>query len=503
MTLPPPAEDAERRAVASDAEAFDGKILRSSGWIALSYGVRNILSIGATLVLARILVPHDFGVVALASTFVLILEHIQASGLAASIVYRRGDVERAAGTALVFATLSGLALCVVNFFLAPVVARVFHIPEAEHVMQALSALFVIRGLATGSGALLERDLDFRSRAKGELGAGITQFVVSIGFAVAGAGVWSLVAGQLAAAFVQSAAFWLLAPWHPSPRYASWTMLREMMRYGRFVSASGIVGLVNETLDNMFVARLLGARALGFYAITFRLADFPTGVVGYMVGRVMFPAYSLLQDDRDAVRRVFMQNLQRVALLVLPIAVTFAIAAKPIVLGLLGEKWLPIVEPMRILAAYTVVRGFAACAGALFQALGRPQLVLMWSMPHTFVVVPTLLVLVPRFGLNGAAISMVIAFAASGVPALTHTMRLLDIGFRQLRHDLLRPVACSAILAVGLLLLLPVADRLPPVAGLVLISVCGTLLYVAAAAVVARPTWRPMWVSLRGSRNQAA
>ena len=486
-----------------DVNELDSKILRSSGWVAVSYGGRSVLTMLATLVLARLLVPHDFGVVAFASTFVLILEHVQASGLAAAIVYRRDDVRRAAGTALVFATLTGVLLSVVNFFLAGPITRLFHVPDAKHVMQALSVLFIIRGIAAGSGAILERNLDFKGRAAGELGAGITQVTLSVSLAVAGAGVWSLVAGQIGAALVQSLAFWLLTPWRPNPRYASWSMLRQMMGYGRFVSASGILGLINETIDNMFVARLLGAQQLGYYAITFRLADFPTGVVGYVVGRVMFPAYSLVQEDMDAFRRAFVQNMQRVALLVLPIAVTLLVAAKPVILGLLGEKWLPTVGPMRILALYTVIRGFASCAGPVFAALGRPQLILFWSVPHTLVAVPALFLLIPRIGLNGAALAMVVAFAASGVPALAHAVRLLHLSRSTLARDLARPVACSGILAVGLAGLLPVVDGLPYVAGFLLVVVGGAALYVAAAAIVARATWTPMLLSLRGSRNEAA
>jgi O-antigen/teichoic acid export membrane protein len=492
-----------RQEALEQPHGLDSRILRSSAWVALSYGGRNVLTMLSTLLLARLLVPHDFGVVALASTFVLILEHVQSSGLAASIVYRRTDVERAAATALVFAAVAGAGLCVANFAAAPLVARLFHVPEAAHVMQAMSLLFVIRGLGTGAGAILERNLDFRTRAKGELAAGATQVTVSIALAVTGAGVWSLVVGQLAAAAVQSAAFWLLAPWRPHPRHASWGMLREMMRYGRFISAGSILGLINETIDNMFVARLLGARALGFYAMTFRLADFPTGVIGHVVGRVMFPAYSSVQEDLPAFRRAFVQNLQRVALLVLPIAVTLGIAARPLVLGLLGEKWLPTVAPMRILAVYTVVRGFASCAGPLFQALGRPQFVFFWSIPHTVVVVPALFLLVPPLGLKGAALSMVAAFTASGLPAFVHALRLLDLGPAHLGRHLARPVACSAILAAGLALLLPVVRAMPQIPGLIFVLASGALIYVAAAAIIARATWVPMWVGLRRSGNQVA
>jgi O-antigen/teichoic acid export membrane protein len=450
-------------------------------------------------VLARILTPQDFGVVALVSTFVLLLSHIQASGLGGSLVYRRTDVKEAAGTALVFSALTGICLFGVSFAAAPLIAHLFHLPQATSVMRVMGLIFILGGISTAPAAILEREFDFRSRAKAELLSGVAQVGVSVGLAFSGAGVWSLVVGLLAGSAVQSAVFWLLVRWRPSPALASWSVFRDMVRYGRYVSAGGILGLINGTIDNMFIARLLNARALGIYAITFRLADFPTGVIGYVVGRVMFPAYSAVQDDMAALRRAFVQNLQRVALMVLPVAVTLAVAARPIVLGLLGEKWLAAVTPLRVLAGYTVVRGFASCAGPLFQALGRPQLVPLWMIPHTVVVVPALVVLAPRYGLTGAAFAMLAGFSAAGIPAFIHAAKLLDLGVSYLARALAAAVACSAVLGAALILILVTVADMSDVFALFAVAITAALTYAVAAATIGRALWTPILLNLRGSK----
>ena len=214
-------------------------------------------------------------------------------------------------------------------------------------------------------------MNFRTRAMGELSAGFVQLGVSVGLAVAGFGVWALVVGQLTASVAQSAILWALAPWRPNPRDASFHVLRELLRYGRFVSLGNILGLINRTLDNFVVGRVLGASALGVYSLAYRLGDFPTAVVGYAVGRVMFPAYSRLQDDLAAFRNAFVQNMERVALLALPTSVVMFVYAEPIVSVLLGHKWLGAVTPLRILAVYTVLRSFVSPTGAVFQGAGGP------------------------------------------------------------------------------------------------------------------------------------
>ena len=481
----------------TDTKALDRKVIRGSLWLGLSWGGQNMLAVVSTLALARLLVPRDFGVVALATTFTILIGHIQASGVASAIVYRRDDHARAATTGFVFASIAGVFFFLVTLAVAPVIAHFFHMPQATNVIRGMGALFIIRGVSAAPGALLEKELDFRSRAKGELSSGFAQVSVAIGLALAGAGAWSLVGGQLAASAVQGLIFWWLVPWRPVISDVSWKLLREMMRYGRFVSAGQIVGLLNGTMDNMFVARLLGSAALGIYAITFRLADFPTAVIGYIVGRVMFPAYVQLQDDIAAFRAAFVQNLQRVTLFALPLTVGLFVGAQPIVLALLGPRWLPVVGPLRVLALYSLVRSFAAPCGAVYQAAGKPHLVPLWALPNAIAIVPLLLLLVPRYGVNGAAIAMVVSFSASGIPAIIVAMRLLRLRAAELGRALAMPALCSVVVGVVLLLMLRPAASLGAIPSLLAFVVVGLVAYVLSAFALARGIWLPVVLALRG------
>lgn len=475
---------------------LDSRILRGSAWVALGWGGRHALTMVSMLVLARLLEPRAFGVVAVAVTIVTVLAAFQESGMGAALIYRSEDVRRAAASALVFSSCAGLVLAAGLFLLGPSLARLLGLPEAADVIRAMSLLVLIRGVSVGPGAILERDLDFRSRAKGELAGAVTQVVLAVSLAFAGFGVWSLVAGHIAGAAVQSAVFWTVVPWRPPLRQASWRTVRDLARYGRFVAAGNLIVLANRTLDTFVVARVLGATALGFYTVGYRLADFPTAVVGYVVGRVMFPAYARLRDDEDAFRRAFVQNLQRVALLSLPIAVGLVVAAEPIVLALLGPRWLAVVDPLRILALYTIVRSFVSPCGAVFQGAGKPQLVPLWALPHALVFLPALLFLVPRFGLAGAALAMLAGFSASGIPALVVAMRLVRLHPVELARALAPSFLCAGLLGVACGALLPLAGSLSPPAGLALLVAAGGAVYLGATAVFARGTVAPMWTSLR-------
>lgn len=481
---------------AGSEQELDQRVVKASAWVALSFGGSSVLQVVSMLALVHLLDPKAFGLVALASTLLAVVEHVQSAGMGAALVYRRDSYEPAASSAFVFSGLSGLVLGGACAALAPVFAWAVHSPGVTDVLRALAALLALRGLAVVPAAILERELDFKGRAKAELSAGAVQVGVSIALALAGAGVWSLVGGQLAGAAVGLVVAWLLVRWRPDRRHVSLAAIRELGGYGRHVSAGNILGVVNSTVDNITVARVLGTTALGFYAIVFRIADYPTAVIGYVVSRVMFSAYSAVRGDRDAFRRAFALTLQRVALFALPTTVMLIVAAKPIVLGLLGQRWLPTVVPLQILAGYGVVRLFASVCGAVFQAAGKPQLVPLLALPHGIVVIPALVLLVPPFGLKGAATAMVVAFAASGLPAFVMGLRLLGIGGRELLRLLGPLLLCSGILAATLAALEPATGRLSPVPGLVLLLLGGTAVYVVAVAVLARRTVEPLLVVVR-------
>lgn len=480
----------------ADQRQTDRTILRGSMWVAVGYGGRQALTLITMLVLVRLLQPEAFGLMALAMTMLLILEAVHESGLASALVYLRSDIERAAGTALVVSTLSALVLYVGCYLVAPLLADIFRSPTLTGVLRVLSLVVIVRAFAIVPGAILERALNFRARSGIDLLSAIVQATVAIGLAIAGAGVWSLVGGTLSAAVAGAVALWWVIPWRPSPRRAQWGALRQLWRYSWFMSGANILVLVNNTIDNIIVGRMLGAGQLGFYTVTFRIATLPDDVIGYIVGRVMFPVYSRLTEGGSEFGRVYVQNLQRVALLSIPVSVGVIVAAEPIVLGLLGEKWSAVVTPLRILAVYALVRLTAAPSGEVFKGVGKPYLLAGFAALHLSLSTLCLLLLVPRYGLNGAALGMLLPMVVVGVAVFRVSTRILGLSYARIGRALVPSYICAGILGLALLALLPVADMLPPVLGLLMLVAAGACVYVGATALFARSVITPIWAGLR-------
>ena len=482
----------------ASGESLNSRIMRGSAWVAVSYGGRNLVSILTMLALVRLLEPRAFGLVALAWTVLVVCDQVQDAGTAAALVFRRDQVERAAATAAVFLWFSSLVLYGIAFAIAPLVADLFHSPELTNILRVMALLLVVKGIGSAPVTILERNIDFRLRAKCDIAGALAQAGVSLGLAFDGRGVWALVLGQLAGAAVQSAIAWVVVPWRPDPRRASFQLGREMVRYGRYVSATNVVNLANNTVDNVVVGRLLGPATLGFYAVAFRLADFPNTVIGHVVGRVMFPIYALLQNELERFRKAYVENLQRIAVFSLPVSVAVLVAADPIVRGLLGDRWEQATTPLRILAVYGLIKSFTAPSGEVFKGVGKPHVGLLLGLMQFAVTAPALILLVPRYGLKGAAFAMLGSVAVNGTARLAVSLRLLDATPGEVGRALARPVLCAALLGVTLALLLPAAHALGPTAGLAMLTSAGCVVYVVAMLAFARSVVGPMWGGLRGA-----
>lgn len=483
-----------------DHDDLDTKIVRGSAWAVLGYGGTQALSLITMLVLARLLVPEDFGVVALAFAVLAVAQIAQESGLGAALIVYSGDLRRAAASVLVFSPLVALALYVVCFLAAPVAASFFDEPRLTDVIRVLGIALVLRGLTIMPLSLLERDLRFGPITAGELAGGTAQAVIAIGAGLAGAGLWSLVLGQLAFAGVKVVFAWWYSPLRPSPFEAERTTLRELMRYGRHVGVANLINYGSANSEGIVVGRVLGATALGYYAVAGRLGSMPVNVVGNILGRGVFAALARVRGDAARFRQIWIENIQRLALFSVPAAIGIALVAEPLVLALLGETWRPAVVPLQLLALNSVVRTFSATAGEVFQAAFRPKLRVVFEAAYLVMIVPSLVLGARGFGLTGAAAAVVLVNVVFGVGLLTAMTRLMELRASELVHALVRPAAGWVLLMLSVLAVRPLVEGLSPARQLLVLVGVGTSVYCLSLALLARDLVATIWMSLRGART---
>lgn len=343
-------------------------------WSAASFLGARTLTFLSVVVLARLLAPADFGVVAAIALFIAMLDVISDVGMKATVVYEQEDgiTERVHTAFTVNLTVAAL-LCATAVLLAPVVAGFFRMEDHTDLFRLASLNLLLTGLGNVHDSLLMRDLKFRRRMIPELARGVAYGCTSIALAVAGFGAIALVAGLLAGTATWTTFQWLLTRFRPRISFDR-AIARSMVNYGSGAFSLSIIGAIAGIVPLSLIGRILGEHALGLYSVARRVPELALEGMVYNVSRVYFPALSRKRAlDEPAVGRATLSVLRYQALCVAPAAAMLAVLASPLVVVLFSEKWR---DAGPVLSAIAVLSGMACTffpLGDALKAIGKQWL----------------------------------------------------------------------------------------------------------------------------------
>jgi len=341
-------------------------------WIGVSTAVNNFFNFAIRYILARMLFPADFGLISMAYIAIDFLEMFREMGFSAALIYRKGDIRKAADTTFVLLLLIATLLFLTLFLSAPAVAGFFRTPELTAVLRVLSFNILISSLGQVPLSLLAKNLAFRERLLPDLVPTLSYGVVAIFCALMGLGVWSLVIARLVDSILTAVLAWVVVPWwRPRLRFDR-QEAKELFDYGKHILGSSVLIFAITKLDNIFVGRVLGDAQLGYYDFAYNQANLPATQISRIVGQVLFPAYSKMQDDIAALRSAFFKTLHYIGLLSIPVAIGMTVFAGPFIYTLYGDKWAPAIVPLQVLGIYGLLRSLAVNMGSVFRAGGKPQ-----------------------------------------------------------------------------------------------------------------------------------
>jgi O-antigen/teichoic acid export membrane protein len=381
--------------------------------------VTNAVRVAVIAVLGRTLTSTDFGIVAAAIAVNALLFGIRDIGVGTALIQRKTLTPAHVSTSFAFSTYLGLGMSVLLWLAAPLIADLYDIPSSTNVLRVLGLLFAIRGISTTSRMVTQRAMNFRSIAIIDASSFAIGSLASIVLAVAGAGAWALVAGYLAEEIVSSGLYLYSNPTSAALRIDG-SRLRELLGFGTKQTVGQVIGSLANNADNFIIGHQLGATTLGFYARAYDLIKFPSAVFGTIVGSVLLPAFSRLQDQRerlaDNFRRVTFVN----ALGLLPASAVLIILAPEMILLLMGPGWDDAVLPFRILAVSMLMRTSQRLAAIVATAAGAVgSIAVAYFIYFVFVVGGALFAV--QWGIGGVAVSTAIALfvcnAACSYPAI--------------------------------------------------------------------------------------
>jgi teichuronic acid exporter len=423
--------------------SIKSKIISGLGWTAGASFLGQLVTWGITIVVMRILSPADYGLLAMSSVFVAFLSMMAAAGLGPAIIQASAIDDGRMRQLLGLIITINIALFLLLYVAAPAISRFFGEPRLVDIVRVLSAQFVLSAFAVIPDALLGRALKFKPRALVELSSSIAGAAVTLALALAGQGVWSLVAGAMATSISRVIGFNLLVPQVGWPIF-SIRGVGPFLAFGGNVTASRVLWFFYSQADVFIVGRVLGKEALGFYSVAMHLASLPVQKVSGILNQVAFPAFSQIQNDKTQIAAHVAKSVRAMSFFAFPILWGISSVAPEFIGLLLGSKWHAAILPLQVLPAIMPLRMISNFLPSAVDAVGRPDISVK-NLVSASIIMPLAFVLGVQWGVQGLCIAWLVAFPVVFLGNLLRALPAVNLRLGDLLMTIAWPVFASTLM----------------------------------------------------------
>ena len=419
-----------------------GRMAKGAAWMVAFKATERTFSLISTVVLARLLLPADFGIVAMAMSIVATLEVLTSFSMDVAII-QRANVERAhLDTAWTFNIVFAALVAIMLIVLAQPTAVFYREPNLVPVMCALAVGWLAQGFENIGPVAFRRELDFHKEYWFMSGKKLATFLVTIPLAVWLHNYWALVIGAVAGKFMSVGISYFAHPFRP--RF-SVSGARDLLHYSRWLVINNILYFVNQRSSDIVIGRLAGAQALGVYNLSFEISNLPTSELAAPINRAVFPGYSKLHRETGSISASYLEVIGVIALFAIPAGAGVAAVADPFVNVVLGPKWLAAIPLIQILAFYGCAASLGTNTGIVFMALGRPNVMSLLAGAQIIVLVPALIYATRVAGLEGAAWAVLGTTLVMTPVNFAFLARALKVRARDLLRPLWRPAVAAGLM----------------------------------------------------------
>ena len=356
------------------SESLKHKTVKGVGWSFIDNLSSSGVSFLVGLVLARLLTPSEYGIMAILTIFIAVSSSIVDSGFSNALI-RKTDAKRVDyNTVFLFNLVVSGLLYVVLFFAAPAISVFFKEPLLVEVMRVIGWVLIINALAIIPRTLFVKDVNFKTQTKVSLIASISSGVVGIGMALAGMGVWSLVGQQLSRQLLNTLFLWVYSTWRPIWEF-SLQSFRELFGFGSKLLLSGLLDTVFKEIYSLVIGRCYTSAQLGQYTRASQFNQIFSSNLTTVIQRVSYPVLSSIQDESERLREAYRKVIKSTMLITFACMLGLAAVAKPLLIILIGEKWLPAVGFLQIICFSGMLYPLHAINLNILQVKGRSDLLL--------------------------------------------------------------------------------------------------------------------------------
>jgi O-antigen/teichoic acid export membrane protein len=399
--------------VMKQPESLSKRIVRGGIWVFALRITNRALGFIRTIILARLLAPHDFGLLGIAMLAIATLETFSQTGFQSALIQKKKNVESYLDTAWTVSAIRGIFLFLILFSSAPVIAKFFNSPQATLVIKVIAVSTLLSGFRNIGIIFFQKELEFNKQFIYEFSGTLVDITVAISLAFILRNVWALVWGGLAANFVRVFMSYIIHPYRPRIKFEK-EKFKKLFDYGKWVLGSSILVFLITQGDDIFVGKMLGVTALGLYQMAYLISNLPATEITHVISQVTFPAYSKLQDDLPKLRDAYLKVLQLTAFISIPLAGGIFILAPEFTKIFLGDKWMPMVPAIQILVLAGLVRSISATTGPMFQAVGKPEIITKWQPVRLFVLFALIYPFTIQWGILGTSLAVLLGNLISAI-----------------------------------------------------------------------------------------
>jgi PST family polysaccharide transporter len=415
-------------------------------WVAVSQAARILSQLANIFVLARILPPSDYGLMAMATVVTNLALLIRDQGTSAAIIQKEDLTHHTINTVFWFNVMVGVVIALMITLCSPIIADYFKHDELIAILVILALIFPISSSSISHQALLERESKFKKLAFIELISSFIAMVVAVAAALYGAGVYSLVLQAILMALLSSLQLWMVSSWRPQGK-PSWQELKTLLPFTGHMTAFQLITYFFRNADSMVIGRILGAASLGIYSMAYKVMLLPVQNITWASSRALLPVMSRQQNALDEMGKLYLQTIAFIAFLTAPLMAGIFALREPFVEIAFGHQWIQVSTVLAWLTPVGFVQSISSTTGTVFMAQGKTRLLMWFSLASALVHIIAYYIGASN-GVTGVAEWYFYASVITGVPLVISAGRLVHCSPINLLKSIWKPAVVALLMCLS-------------------------------------------------------
>ncbi len=423
------------------------KALKNGSWFALFKIISHTFSWVITIIIARILLPEDYALAAIATIITGYAEIFSELGLGASIIQRKDQTQKDLSSVFWFSFMISVVFAISCIPISYLTAYVFHEPKVIPLVQSVSLVFLFVGLQVVPLNMLQRDLNFKSYGMIELVTTVISTLGMVLIAYLGGGVWALIGGRIIRGFFRLIAVYYVVRWLPLFHF-NMKEARHYLKFGVIVALGSSAYYLFEVSDRFFAGRAWSLEDLGYYIFALQLAQMPTDKIVALINTVTYSVLSRYQSAKDKFNELYLQIMRFTSTIVFPIFVGGFFAGGDFVKLLLGEKWIPIITLFESLCLVQIITALNALNNHVHTAMGHPNRALYFNSA-TAIFMSISFYFAVQYELHAILYPWFTTYFIITIVWVIYTLRILDISISLYIRNISIPVIGVLVMSLPL------------------------------------------------------